>query len=496
MEEILKAYRTLGVQPGASQKQIKKAYRDLVKRWHPDQFAKDPHHREEAEQKLRVINIAFERLQEAGSTFDLVAALRAAYAAVPRAENPTVDPARDNRGADKPDIHGTADEPKSFVPPLHAQGRQPDAQIRTPNDVLHRFRWQRMTVAVAAVAVALICILYFYGGSKPKPTGKQASAQPPHLRQNRNDLVVSHAVQPIPSPPVAPPRPKRESAGEPLEPTNLSPTAGGRSDSDEPAGVDRSEQIGVVTSQTKAANPINEVAVSDADTGPAKLEEDSIHDPLVADRELQFKMGLRFAEGDGVAQDYAEAARWYRRAAEAGHVLAQRNLGFLYASGKGVPRDFAEAERWFDKAAVEVGTTDPLTAAVLSAARSESERARRTPSDSEPRAPSISEIQFATGQRYLTGKGVARDFVEAAKWFGLAAEAGHGMAQKQLGYLYLSGKGVETNRAEAEKWLRKAAAQGVPGADFTTIILSIARERAGEPKASPPQPKDSVIDDQ
>jgi TPR repeat protein len=62
-----------------------------------------------------------------------------------------------------------------------------------------------------------------------------------------------------------------------------------------------------------------------------------------------FEKALRYANGSGVKQDYAEAAKWYRLAAEANHSEAQRNLGFLYANGKGVPRDPVEAEKWLQK---------------------------------------------------------------------------------------------------------------------------------------------------
>ena len=56
-------------------------------------------------------------------------------------------------------------------------------------------------------------------------------------------------------------------------------------------------------------------------------------------------------KGQGVRQDYAEAAKWNRKAAEQGHANAQFNLGFMYATGNGVLQDYAEAMRWFRKAA-------------------------------------------------------------------------------------------------------------------------------------------------
>ncbi len=64
------------------------------------------------------------------------------------------------------------------------------------------------------------------------------------------------------------------------------------------------------------------------------------------DPDSQFKMGLVYAMGNGVATDYAVAAQWYMLAAAKGHVLAQNNLAVLYVEGKGVPENLIEAYKW------------------------------------------------------------------------------------------------------------------------------------------------------
>ena len=48
--------------------------------------------------------------------------------------------------------------------------------------------------------------------------------------------------------------------------------------------------------------------------------------------------------GVGVAQDAAEAVRWFRLAAEQGDALAQFDLGVMYATGGGVPQDDAAVQ--------------------------------------------------------------------------------------------------------------------------------------------------------
>ena len=69
------------------------------------------------------------------------------------------------------------------------------------------------------------------------------------------------------------------------------------------------------------------------------------------DAGVQFSKGLRFANA-GATQDYAQAAEWYRKAADQSHPLAQFNLGMMYANGQGVARDDAQSLIWFAKAAL------------------------------------------------------------------------------------------------------------------------------------------------
>jgi hypothetical protein len=57
-----KYYDILGIDPDASIKEVKDAYRDLVKVWHPDRFSHDPKLRAKANGKLKSINEAYEKI--------------------------------------------------------------------------------------------------------------------------------------------------------------------------------------------------------------------------------------------------------------------------------------------------------------------------------------------------------------------------------------------------------------------------------------------------
>jgi uncharacterized protein len=52
-----------------------------------------------------------------------------------------------------------------------------------------------------------------------------------------------------------------------------------------------------------------------------------------------------------VATDLGAAAKWYRKAAEAGDAFGQKHLGFMYAYGLGVEKGYGEARNWGRKAA-------------------------------------------------------------------------------------------------------------------------------------------------
>ena len=67
------------------------------------------------------------------------------------------------------------------------------------------------------------------------------------------------------------------------------------------------------------------------------------------------------------------------------------------------------------------------------------------------------EAQFNLGWCYDDGRGVAKDYVEAVKWYRQAAEQGHPEAQFNLGCCYANGQGVVKDKVEAYAWFSWAA---------------------------------------
>jgi tetratricopeptide (TPR) repeat protein len=92
--------------------------------------------------------------------------------------------------------------------------------------------------------------------------------------------------------------------------------------------------------------------------GTIRTSAQSGFDRLVAsaengDADAQVKLGILYYEGmaDSPRPDYAEAMKWFQRAADQGDAEAQDRIGLMYYLGKGVPKDYAEAARWYQLAA-------------------------------------------------------------------------------------------------------------------------------------------------
>ena len=96
----------------------------------------------------------------------------------------------------------------------------------------------------------------------------------------------------------------------------------------------------------------------------------------------QYEMALRYADGEGVPQNYRDAMAWFAKAAANGNDNAQWKLGLGYFKGIGVPHDERKAVVWFKRAA----------------------------NHGDIRA------QSALSDLYLSGRGVPRDYVRAYTW--------------------------------------------------------------------------------
>ena len=112
----------------------------------------------------------------------------------------------------------------------------------------------------------------------------------------------------------------------------------------------------------------------------------------------QFNLGVMYSDGEGVPQDYKEAIKWYKMAAEQGNTDAQYNLGFMCYNGEGVPQDYKEAIKWYRMAA-DQGDAD---------------------------------AQNFIGAMHFYGEGIPQDYKYAYVWFSIAKANGHEKAKDNL----------------------------------------------------------------
>jgi len=81
--------------------------------------------------------------------------------------------------------------------------------------------------------------------------------------------------------------------------------------------------------------------------------------------------------------------------------------------------------------------------------------------------------QALLGRTYQEGLGQAKDYKQAAEWYGKAAAQGHRTAQYSLGNLYFEGDGVPKDQVKAIQLYRQSADQGYDQAEF---ILGLSYE--------------------
>jgi hypothetical protein len=73
-----------------------------------------------------------------------------------------------------------------------------------------------------------------------------------------------------------------------------------------------------------------------------------------------WKLGCIYADGQGVAQDYVKALKWFRIGAERGDVWSQFNVGRFYMDGDGVQKNLKDAYFWIGLAVKGSADNRPL----------------------------------------------------------------------------------------------------------------------------------------
>jgi tetratricopeptide (TPR) repeat protein len=203
-------------------------------------------------------------------------------------------------------------------------------------------------------------------------------------------------------------------------------------------------------------------AVETAKPGAKRILSGMVADTLalahVGEAEAAFNRGCDYYSGNGVPLDQTIAVKYFREAAEKGHVAAQCRLGFCYEYGKGVNEDVDEALRWFRIAADQEYVEAQYSLGWCYEGVGDSSEALKWYLKAASRGNVWA--QQWLGICYENGEMIVpQDYVEAAKWFRKAAEQGDPVSQDHLGVLLENGRGLAQDYAEADKWFRLAAIQ-------------------------------------
>jgi hypothetical protein len=98
------------------------------------------------------------------------------------------------------------------------------------------------------------------------------------------------------------------------------------------------------------------------------------------------------------------------------------------------------------------------------------------------------EAQYRLGLRFDRGGFIAPDYVEALKWYRLAAAQEHREAIFTVGLMYLRGEGIRQNYREADAWFARAQALGHPGAQAIRQQIEPLIPTPSPPPPPPPAP--------
>ena len=172
--------------------------------------------------------------------------------------------------------------------------------------------------------------------------------------------------------------------------------------------------------------------------------------------------------------DFAEAAKWYRKAAEQGDPMALGMLGWLYATGRGVDKDLKTAVEWFRKGAAQ-GNAEALFG-----------------------------MGFSVKEGWLEPYHEDKDWKTVVDWYVKAADSGmkhelpelenkrdYTCLQCKIAYMYRNrynlvralkdrepykSEPMDQYRAEVVKWFRKAAEAGDDEGHFELVELAAERD--------------------
>lgn len=175
--EFSHLYDALGLKPGCSWEQVRKAYRRQAQSWHPDRFPEASPERAEAEKKIVRINHAYR----------ILAAYRKQYGTLPGRD-------LEQQRAGKPERRPPSPAPH---PAPRAAAAQPDYARPRPERQPARQVSQHDYQAISLVSLVIMCLLVFgllYWN--PQPRNSESSPTASSVRRPAPSLAADPAAPP------------------------------------------------------------------------------------------------------------------------------------------------------------------------------------------------------------------------------------------------------------------------------------------------------------
>lgn len=174
------------------------------------------------------------------------------------------------------------------------------------------------------------------------------------------------------------------------------------------------------------------------------------------DASAMCNLGVMYALGNKVKQDYKQASDLLRASANKGSTTAMYNLGILFSQGHGKYKNVQEqtkneyarvlydltpdkdnSVKWFYKA-TKSGNVDAM---------------------------------YALGKAYYQGKGVGQNYTNSAYWFKKSADNGNIDGMYNMGLLMCYGRGVSQSFSKGMEWFQKATKKGDTDAMYCIGVL-------------------------
>jgi localization factor PodJL len=320
-------------------------------------------------------------------------------------------------------------------PPVEARGAEKKAKAK---DKGGKKEPSTLTSKIRSVLVAASVVVIVLGSFKMAMTLLETSGSTPAPAPARENLSVPPAQPPADNaakptmpdqapPSLTSPTPIGRQSLNNAVPTTTDAVAAVESPQATASPTPSSDITGSIPTAQPANSRLTSIAIPQAEKLPDGIGGTNLRTAaLKGDPTAAYEIGVRFAEGKGVAPNLEDAAKWYDRAAQAGVIPAIFRLGTFYEKGIGVKKDVDIARRYYVQAAERGNAKAMHNLAVLDA----------------------------------DGDGKGANYKSAAQWFRKAADRGVADSQFNLGILYARGIGVDQNLAESYKWFSLAAAQG------------------------------------